>query len=150
MQIIGKNMKHSQEHIREGNIAIAKMLGWTYVSSLDVNNKVYGTLPAGWYSKIPKIRFPKINRILFKGRSHNDLKFHYDFNWCLNYAIEWMERKHKMNIKISSFWITIETTSDSKLNFKSCNIPHSQLVDDYDKSEALFEALYIFSQHLIK
>lgn len=80
---------------------------------------------------------------------HESLRFNSDANWREE-AIEFFEKKYDVIFKITRYWVTIDTCAESKLSFPVLNIPHSQKEGDLNKKEAIFEALYMFSDFLLK
>lgn len=125
--------------VQEKNIEIAKMLGWKYVSSIDVKDKIYHqSIKAGWYSRLPKALHYKINGLLYKGRSHNDLKFHSDANWQFE-AIEYIE-----NLGY------IFDIGKNCANIFQDKYPNKEIVNSNknNRKEAIFEALFQFSQYI--
>lgn len=76
-------MEQSEITIR--NKAIAIMLDWVYVSSVDVkNNKYPKHIKSGWYKYLPaKPVHEKLGNDYYVGRSNFDLKFHNDWNMLM-------------------------------------------------------------------
>ena len=133
---------------QDKNIAIAEMLGWKYVTWMDRRDEKYGkTIYEGWYSRVPNIYNRKINGELYKGRSHNNLKFHSDANWQ-DEAIEWIQQQDVIgakyasnyNVVVDCFGCYIETTG-----YHSWTVVR---VENENRKETIFEALYQFSQYL--
>lgn len=108
----------------QGNIEIAKMIEWEEWDDC-------------WFQK-------NSTEVVFLDY---DLPFDKDWNW-LHYAITFIENKFKVNVKITSFWITITTTVDSTIDFTELNIPHSQLNGDMNKIQATFYALTEFAKKI--
>ena len=68
----------------EYNKRCAEFLGWTYISSIDIKEGSYHTsIKAGWYTKVPRVLALGLTQYLYKGRSHNSLQFHSDWNWIM-------------------------------------------------------------------
>jgi hypothetical protein len=63
------------------------MLGWSYLPWQQVEKD---DPKPGWWSTLPKHYHIKINRDVYKGRSHNDLRFNSDWNWLME-AVEFIE-----------------------------------------------------------
>jgi len=119
----------------EKNKEIAKMLGWVYLSNLDINTgKHHESIKSGWYTKLPKRLILKLTNHLYIGRNHYCLKFDTDWN-RLMLAVDFVEKQKY------SFWIgkyassiTKEKDNDFLIHIKD------------SKKEAVFEAIYLFSK----
>lgn len=86
------------------------------------------------------IYYVKVDGVVLKKYNYL-LKFDSDWNWIME-IVEAIE-KLGLNFKIGSYWITIETI-ESEIMWKSLNIPHSQLTDDFNKKEAVINAINQF------
>lgn len=65
------------KEIIENNKMIAKFMGWTYIPWQEATGK-----HVGWINPKFKIHSPKIDNT-YLCRSHNDLKYHKDWNWLM-------------------------------------------------------------------
>ena len=107
----------TQQEIQDRNKEIAIMLGWSYVSSVDVKNGTYdSSVKAGWYSKIPKVIHIKINNHLYKGRGHNDLRFHSDWNRLIE-AVEFILLDCMKKDDMESYHSIVDQIPDIKDTF---------------------------------
>jgi hypothetical protein len=124
----------------EKNQEIAKMLGWIYLSNLDINNgKYHESIKAGWYTKLPKKLILKLTNHLYIGRNHHCLQF--DKNWNrLMLAIDFIEKigetKEKYGILVDI------TTTYIKVGDKAIDLK----LQPMNKKEATFEAIYLFAK----
>jgi len=120
----------------EKNKEIAKMLGWVYLSNLDIDTgKYHESIKAGWYTKLPKKLILKLTYNLYIGRNHHCLQFDTDWN-RLMLAVDFVEK----------------ITDNSVLSFKNnCFIPvmeNYNTIDVFekDKKQSTFEAIYLFAK----
>lgn len=82
-----------EDEINECNKQIALMLGWTYVTWQEDEEKKYGdNIKAGWWVKIPKNYHPKIHRNLYKGRSVKEINFRHDWDILME-ALEFIRNQ---------------------------------------------------------
>ena len=124
--------------VQEKNIVIAEMLGWKRVDwfSEDTFLRLYKgvTIPADYILTIHNFRL-----------SHHcyeidELKFHSDANWQFE-AIEWVENEG-YPIDVCQEYCSILTNIQPTNEILGC--------EGETKKEAIFEALYQFSQYLKK
>jgi hypothetical protein len=88
----------TREEIRERNIQIAQMLGWKYLTWQEISLMSDKSIKSGWWSTFPVHYHAKIHRNVYKGRSHNDLKFNSDWNWLMQ-AVEFIEKEWRFDIE---------------------------------------------------
>lgn len=139
----------------EKNIAIAEMIG-AVEEQWYPPNKDYGS--TGRYWKFPKEVAQRLPSTFLQVAGDYGLKFHSDANWQFE-AIDWIERQKMFEDNLYYVQITkkhcgIHTEEHTinkyrtKEGFKSweyfCNIN----CRENTKKEAIFEALYQFSQYL--
>jgi hypothetical protein len=121
---------------------IATMLGWEYVSSIDVKEKKYHeTIKAGWYVRIPKLYHPKIHSLLYRGRGLNDLRFDSDWNRLME-AVEFIE-----NIKVDEFGYIVEMLPGiSRIYLSRNNYTILSTEPKSSRKEATFTAVSDFAK----
>jgi hypothetical protein len=140
----------TREEIIQGNYAIAKMLGWQYVTWQDTKNGTYdNSIKAGWWSTVPSTYHPKINRNLYRGRGANELKFHSDWNWLMEAVdyIEKLEVKHATyasdyDVLIDRFSCSIVTTGYNSQTILT--------VDNPNKKDCVYRAVVEFANKKIQ
>ena len=111
----------TEEEINNYNKRCASFLGWTYVSSIDVKEgKYHTTIKAGWYTIVPKALALGLTQHLYKGRSHNSLKFHSDWNWIM-----------EILTKIQSLPLDEHTHTIWNLKFRERKEDVVQIINDF-------------------
>lgn len=88
--------------------------------------------------------YNELTHSLSKRHHEEQLQFHSDWNWLME-AIDHIEKEFKVLFKISTHWVTIDSTSESKFDFKTISIPHTQFDDDPSKKDAVFKSVYLFA-----
>jgi hypothetical protein len=66
------------------------MLGWKYLTWQEISQMPDISIKPGWWSTVPTHYYAKIHYGQYKGRSHNELRFHSDWNWLMD-AVEFIE-----------------------------------------------------------
>jgi hypothetical protein len=94
----------TQKEIQERNKQIALMLGWSYITWQEASKLADSSIKPGWWSVAPK-KSLVINRYNFyKGRSHNHLRFNFDWNWLIK-AIQFLQNHFESKEMI---WTSIQ------------------------------------------
>ncbi len=120
------------------------MLGWSYLPWQQVEKD---DPKPGWWSTLPKHYHIKINRDVYKGRSHNDLRFNSDWNWLME-AVEFIEKEWRFDIEHHP------SVSLSKIHVVTIwrKFPGGgeefaiEVVESSNKKEAVFIAVSNFAQ----
>jgi hypothetical protein len=133
-----------REEIRERNIQIAKMLGWKYLTWQEISLMPDESIKSGWWSTFPVHYHAKFHRNVYKGRSHNDLKFNSDWNWLME-AVEFIE-KQNMQVSIIDTECAIIDIQKAKSEENPFDITPLCFGESSTKKEAIFIAVSDFAK----